>query len=85
MQPQGDRHPHYTIGVAERLTGLSARRIRYYEAEGLVEPTRSDGNQRLFTKADIEHLRRVKSLRAEGLSVPAIKAVLRIDAGRARR
>ena len=68
--------PIYTIGVAARLTGLTARQIRYYETVGLVEPERSRGNQRLFSKAHVGRLREIRALRDEMLPLEAIAKLL---------
>lgn len=68
--------PVYPIGVVQRLTGLSARQIRYYEKEGLLTPSRTRGNRRLFSAADVERLRQVKSLLQQGLNVEGIRAYL---------
>lgn len=66
----------YTIGVAERMTGLSARQIRYYETKGLITPKRSRGNQRLYSRAQIETLKEVRALRNEQLPLEAIATLL---------
>jgi len=69
----------YTIGVVERMTGLSARQIRYYETKGLITPERSNGNQRLYSRAQIETLKEVRALREEQLPLEAIAALLATD------
>lgn len=69
----------YTIGVVERMTGLSARQIRYYESNGLIKPARSNGNQRLYSKSQIEILKEVRALRDERLPIEAIAALLNIE------
>ncbi|MFL1695799.1 MerR family transcriptional regulator [Weissella kandleri] len=45
-----------TIGAACQLTGLSARQIRYYEQQGLVQPKRGSGNQRRYS---LKHITRI--------------------------
>ena len=66
----------YPIGVVQRLTGLSARQIRYYEKEGLLRPTRTRGNRRLYSPADVERLRQVKALLEQGLNLEGVRAYL---------
>ncbi|HEY8498221.1 MAG TPA: MerR family transcriptional regulator [Limnochordales bacterium] len=68
--------PVYPIGVVQRLTGLSARQIRYYEQEGLLAPGRSRGNRRLYSLADVERLRRIKELLEQGLTLEGVRALL---------
>jgi len=49
--------PLYSIGVVCRRTGLKSDRLRAWERRyGVVDPDRSEGNQRLYTDEDVEHL-----------------------------
>src|SRR5690606_9099641 len=73
--------PVYPIGVVERLTGLSARKIRYYEAMGLVPPSRTPGTQRLYSPADVDRLLEIKRLLAEGLNLQGVRARLHATHG----
>lgn len=68
--------PIYPIGSVERLTGLTARQIRYYETKGLVEPARTRGKQRLFTPRQVERLVSIRKLMAEGYSLRSIAELL---------
>ena len=55
--------------VAERV-GLPARRVRYYDAQGLVSPPRQAANgYRAYTPSDIDELRLVARARTVGLSL----------------
>lgn len=68
--------PVYPIGSVEKLTGLTARQIRYYELKGLVAPARTPGNQRLYTQRDVERLIKVRQLMAEGYGLRNIRQLL---------
>jgi MerR family transcriptional regulator/heat shock protein HspR len=57
--------PCFVISVAARMVGLHAQTLRYYERIGLVMPSRSGGRQRLYSMADVERLRRIKTFRDE--------------------
>lgn len=59
----------YPIGIAEQLTGLTARQIRYYETNGLLAPQRTAGRQRLYSAADVDRLKEVKALMGRGLTL----------------
>lgn len=74
MQRDPSRTPVYSMGVAERLTGLTGRQIRYWEQHGLVQPTRTKGKQRLYSEADLARLKEIKGLLADGLKMEQIKA-----------
>ena len=62
----------YPIGVAQELTGLTGRQIRYYESKGLIKPQRTSGNQRIYSQDDIERLKKIKQLLSEGIPLERI-------------
>ncbi|ADU50744.1 transcriptional regulator, MerR family [Thermaerobacter marianensis DSM 12885] len=66
----------YTMAVAERLTGLTQRQIRYYEARGLIRLARSPSGQRLLTARDIRQLRRIRWLLQQGHNVHTMRVLL---------
>ena len=74
--PLDTREPVYTMGVAERLTGLSQRQIRYYEARGLIRLRRTPSGQRLLTAADIRQLRRIRQLLQQGHNIHSLRVLL---------
>lgn len=66
--------PVYSMGVAERLTGLTGRQIRYWEQHGLLVPARTKGRQRMYSEADILRLKEIKRLLADGMTLERVKA-----------
>ncbi len=65
------------IGQAARLSGVSAKMIRHYEALGLLPGVaRTDGNYRLYGEADIHTLRFVRRARELGFSMADIAELL---------
>lgn len=65
------------IGELSRRTGVPVRTIRFYCDEGLLESHRSTGGHRLFDPGTaVDRLHLVRRLRALGLGLPAIGAVL---------
>lgn len=50
------------IGTAIKLTGLTARQIRYYEANDLIKVARSQSKQRLFSLDNLQQLMEIKAL-----------------------
>ncbi len=62
MRSPGHSEPRYVISVASRMVGIEAHRLRHYERLGFVRPGRSDGNTRLYSQEDIDHLCCVKTL-----------------------
>lgn len=76
---QSDRlhMPLFSIRIVNDLTGLTPRQIRYYESHGFVTPARSEGNQRLFSFADVDRLLDIKQLTERGINMAGIKEVFR--------
>ena len=68
--------PIYSIGAVKKETDLSGRQIRYYEETDLIKPARTDGNQRIYSENDIEKLKKIKELLAEGMKIAGIKKQL---------
>lgn len=75
----------YTMAVASRLTGMHPQTLRKYERAGLLKPVRQAGNQRLYSEADLERLRRIQYLvDVRGLNIAGLELALgmsdRLDA-----
>ena len=71
--------PCYVISVAAKMIGVHARSLRYYERTGLVEPSRSQGNIRLYSPADIDRLRQIKTLIDDlGVNLAGVEVVMRM-------
>jgi len=64
------------IGEAADLLDLTPKALRHYEKVGLIEPTRSEGDYRLYSPELILRLQRIKQLQALGLSLRQIKEIL---------
>lgn len=74
------------IGDLARLTGTTARTIRYYEEIGLLpdSPSRPTGGHRLYTQADVERMREVIRLKELlGVSLNELKELLAAEEARA--
>ena len=54
--------PVFIISVAARMLGVRTQTLRYYERIGLIDPARTNGNQRVFSRSDIERVRRIRGL-----------------------
>lgn len=66
-EPSGN--PVYPIRVVREMTGLSERQIRYYEEIGFISPSRSRGNQRLYSELEVEMLRKLRALVDQGVEL----------------
>lgn len=61
------------IAAVTRLTGLTARALRFYEARKLVEPLRTASGRRHYDAAALERLNLILSLKKAGLTLAQIQ------------
>lgn len=64
------------IGELSRRTGVSVRMLRYYEAEGLLAPQRTDSGYRDYGPQEEQTVRRIKMLGAAGMTLDTIQRLL---------
>jgi MerR family transcriptional regulator/heat shock protein HspR len=71
--------PCFVISIAARMVGLHAQTLRYYERVGLIWPSRTVGRQRLYSPADIERLRRIKTFTEDlGMNLAGAEVALKL-------
>src|SRR5512136_238930 len=76
---QESSEPRYVISIAAKILGIQTHTLRYYERIGVVEPSRSQGNIRLYSERDLDLLRRVKSLMEDlGVNLAGAEVILRM-------
>ena len=69
-----------SIGELSRKAEVKVTTIRYYEQSGLMAaPERSEGNQRRYTRADLERLVFIRHARALGLSLDEIRELISLS------
>ncbi len=74
-----ESQPLYVISVVAKMIGVHAQTLRYYEREGLIQPSRSAGRIRLYSMRDIEKLQRVKTLMDElGVNLAGVEIILNL-------
>ena len=74
-----DERGVFMISVAAELAHMHPQTLRMYEARGLIEPQRSPKNTRLYSQRDVERLRRIQQLTAEGLNLAGVERVLALE------
>ena len=79
MTTSPDTEPRYVISVAASMVGVKTHTLRYYEKVGIVCPSRSRGNIRLYCERDIAQLRQVKTLMDDmGVNMAGVEVILRM-------
>lgn len=66
----------FTIGELAKQLEISTRTIRYYEERGLINPERTDGGQRIYTRRDRGRLKLILRAKAAGFDLEESKEVL---------
>ncbi len=67
----------YTISAVADQYGIHPQTLRLYEREGLLKPSRSEGNTRLYTDEDLERLELVLSLTRDlGVNLAGVEIIL---------
>ena len=69
----------FAISVAADMVSMQIQNLRVYERRGLVDPDRTPGGSRLYSRDDIERLHRIRQLLAEGLNLAGIARVLELE------
>lgn len=67
----------YTISAVAELFDIHPQTLRLYEREGLLKPSRSDGNTRLYEDRDLERLEIILSLTRDlGVNLAGVEIIL---------
>ena len=75
-----NNEPCYVISIAARMVGMHQQTLRYYERVGLIEPSRSRGNIRLYSPADIGRLRQIQRLINDlGVNLAGVEVIMRMN------
>ena len=74
-EPGGGRF--YMISVVSKAYGIHPQTLRLYEREGLLKPSRTEGNTRLYSEADLKQLEVILNLTRElGVNLAGVEIVL---------
>lgn len=69
----------YMISAVSEMYDIHPQTLRLYEREGLLRPSRSDGNTRLYTDEDLERLEFILNLARDlGVNIAGIAIVLQM-------
>jgi MerR family transcriptional regulator/heat shock protein HspR len=67
----------YMISAVAETYGIHPQTLRLYEREGLLKPSRSEGNTRLYTQDDLERLEVILNLTRDlGVNLAGVEVVL---------
>jgi MerR family transcriptional regulator, heat shock protein HspR len=67
----------YSISVVSEMYEVHPQTLRTYEREGLLKPSRSSGNTRLYTPSDLQRLELILNLtRGLGVNIAGVEVIL---------
>jgi MerR family transcriptional regulator/heat shock protein HspR len=75
-----ERAPLYTVGQVAEMLGVQPALLRRLDAEEVVQPARSAGGQRRYTRQEIHRVEEVVGLAGEGLTLAGIRRLLALEA-----
>ncbi|MFO7917804.1 MAG: MerR family transcriptional regulator [Anaerolineae bacterium] len=75
-----DDEPCFVISVAAKMVDLHPQTLRYYEKAGLIDPHRTSGRVRLYSRRDIRKLRKVARLTDNlGVNLAGVEVILNMS------
>src|SRR3989440_12518848 len=67
----------YMISAVAQTYGIHPQTLRLYEREGLLKPSRSEGNTRLYTQEDLERLSVILNLTRDlGVNLAGVEIIM---------
>jgi MerR family transcriptional regulator, heat shock protein HspR len=67
----------YTISAVAEIYDIHPQTLRLYEREGILKPSRSNGNTRLYTQTDMERLEFILKLARDlGVNIAGIEIIV---------
>ena len=68
---------YYMISAVAQKYNIHPQTLRLYEREGLLKPSRTDGNTRLYSEDDLEQLETILSLTRDlGVNLAGVEIIL---------
>ena len=72
-------HYQYLISVAAEMLGMHPQTLRKYERLGLIQPSRTIGSMRVYSREQLERIRLIKSLVDDGgINLAGVQRLLTI-------
>jgi len=72
-----ERRKYYMISTVSKLYNIHPQTLRLYEREGLLKPSRTEGNTRLYSEEDLRQLEIILNLTRElGVNLAGVEIIL---------
>lgn len=77
MDRKKEKRKFYHISAVSQMYEIHPQTLRLYEKEGLLKPSRSDGNTRLYSEEDLKQLEFILSLTRDlGVNLAGVEVVM---------
>ena len=71
---------YFMISVVSRRFNVHPQTLRLYEREGLLKPSRTEGNTRLYSEEDVDRLSRILRLTRDlGVNLAGVEVILKMQ------
>jgi MerR family transcriptional regulator/heat shock protein HspR len=78
--PFDDEHaPLYAVGQVAAMLQVQPAFIRRLDTEGVVQPSRSEGGQRRYSRDEVVRVQRVSEMAGEGMTLAGIRRILVLE------
>ncbi len=74
-----DHTPLYTIGQVAGMLNVQQAFLRRLESEEVMQPARSQGGQRRYTRQEVHDVERIVALTDEGMTLAGIRRILVLE------
>jgi DNA-binding transcriptional MerR regulator len=79
--PFDDEHaPLYSVGQVAGMLGVQPAFLRRLDTEQVVQPARSDGGQRRYSRSEIARVQQVSAMAEDGMTLAGIRRILELEA-----
>jgi MerR family transcriptional regulator, heat shock protein HspR len=81
LLPFDDHHaPLYGVGQVAEMLGVQPAFLRRLDVEQVVQPARSEGGQRRYSRDEVVQVQRVSAMAHAGMSLTGIRRILELEA-----
>ena len=74
-----EQAPLYTVGQVAEMLGVQPAFLRRLDTESVVQPARSEGGQRRYSRREITVAQRVSEMAGEGMTLAGIRQILVLE------
>ena len=79
MKGKKQQPGYFSISIVAKTYDIHPQTLRMYEREGLLQPSRTEGNTRLYSQRDVERLETILNLTREfGVNLAGVDLIIKL-------